>query len=115
MFPSEYRRREDTTENELSAVFIPLMTSQSASNIPSERRKKIKERLRQFLRRRPTLESLREKGIFKGFIFVVFKIDSGIESKIDSGIESKIDSGIESKIDSGIESKIDSGIESKID
>lgn len=45
---------------------IPLTMSQSATNIPSERRKKIKERLRQFLRRRPTLETLREKGIFKG-------------------------------------------------
>ena len=33
--------------------------------LPPERRKKITERLRQFLRRRPTLESLREKGIFK--------------------------------------------------
>jgi hypothetical protein len=52
----------------MSAIFIPLMTSQSAQNIPLERRKKIKERLRQFLRRRPTLESLREKGIFKGLI-----------------------------------------------
>ena len=50
-------------DNEL----VPLANSQSANNIPSERRKKIKERLRQFLRRRPTLESLREKGIFKGF------------------------------------------------
>ncbi len=68
---TEYRRREDTTENELPTGFIPLMTSQSAQNIPSERRKKIKERLRQFLRRRPTLESLREKGIFKGLIFLL--------------------------------------------
>lgn len=33
--------------------------------LPAEKRKRITERLRQFLRRRPTLESLREKGIFK--------------------------------------------------
>jgi hypothetical protein len=33
--------------------------------LPPEKKKKIRERLRLFLRRRPTLETLREKGIFK--------------------------------------------------
>ena len=38
----------------------------SDENIQPEKKKKIKDRLKIFLRRRPTLESLREKGIFKG-------------------------------------------------
>jgi len=35
-------------------------------SIQPEKKKNIKDRLKIFLRRRPTLESLREKGIFKG-------------------------------------------------
>ena len=37
----------------------------SETPLPPEKKKKIRERLRLFLRRRPTLETLREKGIFK--------------------------------------------------
>lgn len=37
--------------------------------ITPEKNKKIRERLINFLLRRPTLDSLREKGIFKGMHF----------------------------------------------
>lgn len=45
---------------------VSLMTSPSTPNMPPDRKKKITERLRNFLRKRPTLDTLREKGIFKG-------------------------------------------------
>ncbi|RWS07074.1 Rho GTPase-activating protein 12-like protein, partial [Dinothrombium tinctorium] len=59
LLQDDYFRKTDNTGKD--EVTVP----QVFSNIPAEKKKKIRERLRQFLRRRPTLDIIREKGIYK--------------------------------------------------